>query len=199
VEAHAGYDPAGTVRQLVELGERTKNVEEALEALLKAQQIIETSDYWARSETRNRMRAELLLSLGRRYRQRRGGIHSDNLEDAVESFRSALAILEPSDRAIWIRAQYNLGVTLVDRLRGNRAENIEEAIKHFDAATSATSKERNHDEWAIAQRGMARVYQARIYGSRADNLEKALAGYKASEVDPGFWTGGLGGADAVPF
>jgi tetratricopeptide (TPR) repeat protein len=176
----ASSDPEATLRHLLDVGERSKNVKEALEALLKAQQLVETSDQSATFEPRYRIQVKLLLSLGRRYRQLRSGVRSDNLEHAITSFRSALAILDPGDRALWISTQYNLGMSFVDRIRGNRADNIEEAIEHFEAAVSASSKEREPDEWAIAQRGIARAYQTRIYGSRSDNLERALAGYKAS-------------------
>jgi CHAT domain-containing protein/tetratricopeptide (TPR) repeat protein len=102
------------------------------------------------------------------------------MEAAIKSFRSAVSKLPKDEPVIWARAQYNLGIALADRIRGNNAENIEDAIEAFQEAAAAVPKETYLDQWSVVQRGIARAYQSRILGSRADNLERALAGYKVA-------------------
>jgi CHAT domain-containing protein/tetratricopeptide (TPR) repeat protein len=167
--------------ELIELGEKSRDVEQAIGAINEALRLADESVRWALQKPRQQVRAELHVALGRKYRQRREGVHADNLEEAIKSFRSALSTLTSNGEPVLLaRAPYNLGVALADRIRGNTAENIEDAISAFQKAAAAVPKEKYPDQWIVTQRGMARAYQYRILGSRADNLERALAGYRLS-------------------
>ena len=67
-----------------------------------------------------------------------------------------------------------------DRIRGDRAENLEAAIAGYDAALEVFTREADPVGWAKTQMGRAIAYSVRIHGDRADNLETAIVGYDAA-------------------
>src|SRR5262249_5609897 len=78
--------------------------------------------------------------------------------------------------ALWI----GLGQAYQDRIQGNRADNLEEAITAYIQAQAIFTREFAPREWAHVQRSLADTYSKRIRGERVDNLEKAIAAYEAS-------------------
>ena len=66
------------------------------------------------------------------------------------------------------------------RIRGDRAANLEEAIRGYEAALEVRTREATPVDWATAQMNRATAYLSRIRGDRAANLEEAIRGYEAA-------------------
>ncbi|MCB1768480.1 MAG: CHAT domain-containing protein, partial [Candidatus Competibacteraceae bacterium] len=79
----------------------------------------------------------------------------------------------------WAMAQNNLANAYRDRIRGERAENLERAIQTYQQALQVRTREAFPTNWAATQNNLAVAYHDRIRGERAENLEQALA---ASEL-----------------
>jgi CHAT domain-containing protein/tetratricopeptide (TPR) repeat protein len=60
----------------------------------------------------------------------------------------------------------------------NRADNLEEAITHYQLALEVYTLKAFPQEWAMMQNNLAAVYSDRIRGERADNLEEAITHYQ---------------------
>ena len=56
-------------------------------------------------------------------------------------------------------AQNNLGTAYWDRIQGNRAENLEAAIKASEAALTVYTREAFPQEWAKTQNNLGIAYQ----------------------------------------
>jgi CHAT domain-containing protein/tetratricopeptide (TPR) repeat protein len=70
---------------------------------------------------------------------------------------------------------FGLGSAYVGRQQGVRADNIEVAIAHFEAALRIWTVETNPQDWARAHNNAGIAYWGRIRGMRADNQERAIA------------------------
>ncbi|MEQ8754765.1 MAG: CHAT domain-containing protein [Coleofasciculus sp. G1-WW12-02] len=71
--------------------------------------------------------------------------------------------------------QNNLAAAYSDRIRGDRAENLEVAITHYHQALLVYTQSDFPQDWAMIQNNLACVYYHRIRGDRAENLEVAIA------------------------
>ena len=69
---------------------------------------------------------------------------------------------------------------LSDRIRGDRADNLEKAIAAYEAALTVRTREALPRDWALTQNNLGIAYQNRIRGDRGDNLKKAIAAYEAA-------------------
>jgi CHAT domain-containing protein len=76
--------------------------------------------------------------------------------------------------------QNNLANAYGDRIRGERAENLERAIEFYEAALEVYTRTAFPQDWAMTQNNLANAYGDRIRGERAENLERAIASYKAA-------------------
>ena len=74
--------------------------------------------------------------------------------------------------------QSNLGAFYQDRIRGERAENLEEAIRHLEQALQVRTREAFPMEWAMTQSNLGNAYGNRIRGESAQNLEEAIRHYE---------------------
>jgi tetratricopeptide (TPR) repeat protein len=174
-------DAAARLGRLIDVGEKAKDVESAISAINDGLKLVDELQPWSLQRSRAHTKASLLVSLGRRYRQRRVGVHADNLEGAIASFQQALREVRQDDApALWCRIQYNLGMALADRAYGSSIDNIEASIAAFQIVEACYSEGEYSEQWSMLQRSIARAYYVRVQGSRADNLERALAGFKAS-------------------
>ena len=59
----------------------------------------------------------------------------------------------------WATAQNNLGTAYQDRIRGSRAENLEAAIKAFEAALTVRTREAFPQDWAMTQNNLGIAYR----------------------------------------
>lgn len=98
---------------------------------------------------------------------------------AAEAALATWPLDEPRER---VRAEirFELGSAYVSRPAGVRADNIEKAIPHLEAALSAWSREQDAQNWARAHNNVAIAYWGRIRGERADNQEQAIAHFEAA-------------------
>jgi CHAT domain-containing protein len=78
----------------------------------------------------------------------------------------------------WAMTQNNLGAAYRNRIRGDRAENLEKAIAAYQAALKVYTREAFPQDWAMTQNNLGAAYSDRIRGDRAENLEKAIAAYQ---------------------
>jgi hypothetical protein len=84
----------------------------------------------------------------------------------------------------WAQTQGNLGNAYRNRIRGDRADNLEKAIGANEAALTVLTREALPRAWADTQNNLALTYVDRIRGDRADNLEKASGAYEAALTVP---------------
>ncbi|WP_339401658.1 CHAT domain-containing protein, partial [Tychonema sp. BBK16] len=76
--------------------------------------------------------------------------------------------------------QNNLAAAYSNRIRGEKAENIELAIKSYTAALTIRTRDAFPQDWAMTQNNLAAAYSNRIRGEKADNIELAIASYTAA-------------------
>jgi len=74
--------------------------------------------------------------------------------------------------------QNNLASAYCDRIRGEKAENIEVAIAYFTAALTVYTRDAFPEYWAQTQNNLAIAYSNRIRGEKAENIEMATKCYK---------------------
>jgi CHAT domain-containing protein len=72
----------------------------------------------------------------------------------------------------------NLASAYQTRIHGTQADNVEKAIKYYQAVLQVITQKNMPVEWAMTINNMANAYGNRIRGVRADNLEYAINGYQ---------------------
>jgi tetratricopeptide (TPR) repeat protein len=105
----------------------------------------------------------------------------DNLELAIEAYRTALTVRTrervPRD---WAKTQNNLGVALAKLPTGDRAGNIQQAINAYRAALTVRTRENLPGQWARTQNNLGVALADLPTGDRAHNLRQAIACYQAA-------------------
>ena len=74
----------------------------------------------------------------------------------------------------WAGTMTNLGIAYWNRIRGERAENLEEAIGCCRQALDVTTRQSMPVEWATTMINLGNAYRDRIRGERAENVEEAI-------------------------
>eukprot|EP01051_Picozoa_sp_SAG22_P011717 SAG22_NODE_1153_length_5347_cov_16.898819_1_plen_1122_part_10 len=74
----------------------------------------------------------------------------------------------------WASAQMNLALINERRVRGNHAENLEAALRGYDAALTVWTRELFPTKWANTQKNMGIAFKNRLRGTREHNLNKAV-------------------------
>jgi len=119
-----------------------------------------------------RVHAEHRLGLAYRYRTR--GRTDDNIELAIRSFKSALAMMpdnsSPETRAN-ILAEY--GRALVRRIKGDRSQNVQQAIRQFGDAQKCFTKDARPKQWARLERDIGSAYIADTGRNNPEELRQA--------------------------
>jgi tetratricopeptide (TPR) repeat protein len=72
----------------------------------------------------------------------------------------------------------NLANAYYSRIRGERAENIEQAITSYQQALQVFTRQAFPENWARTQMNLANAYCDRIRGERAENIEQAITSYQ---------------------
>ncbi|MEH2000141.1 MAG: tetratricopeptide repeat protein [Nostoc sp.] len=75
----------------------------------------------------------------------------------------------------WATTQNNLANAYMERIKGDKAENIENAIAAYTAALTVYTPSAFPQQWALTQNNLANAYRERIKGDRAENIENAIA------------------------
>jgi CHAT domain-containing protein len=89
--------------------------------------------------------------------------------------------------------QCSLVEAYTERIKGEKAENLEQAIRCCTTVFEVYTKEAYPEGWAMAQHLLAKNYYSRIKGEREGNLEQAIRCYMAAlevytqEVYPEEW------------
>ena len=97
----------------------------------------------------------------------------------------------------WATTTMNLATAYSDRIRGDRAENLEQAITYYEQSLQVRTRAAMPVDWATTTMNLATAYSDRIRGDRAENLEQAITLLRAVVAgdDTGGHAGGLGDHD----
>ncbi|MEJ6483324.1 CHAT domain-containing tetratricopeptide repeat protein, partial [Nostoc punctiforme UO1] len=110
------------------------------------------------------------------------GSKANNMEIAITGYE-IIALTVYTRNAFpenWATTQNNLGNAYRNRIFGERAENIEEAIAAYSAALEVYTRSAFPVDWATTQNNLGNAYRNRIFGERAENIESAIAAYSAA-------------------
>jgi len=122
------------------------------------------------------------------------GKRANNLEIAIIGYQILLSNWEPGSEK-WAMIQNNLAAAYSDRIRGEKADNIELAIASYTAALSVLTCDAFAEKWARTQNNLANAYSNRIRGEKADNIELAIASFTHAltvltrDAFPEYWAG----------
>jgi hypothetical protein len=67
----------------------------------------------------------------------------------------------------WAGLQENLGVVHVNRIKGEQAENLEEAINYFQSALQIRTRDAFPVDWVRCQTHLGNAYKIRIFGDES--------------------------------
>jgi CHAT domain-containing protein/tetratricopeptide (TPR) repeat protein len=79
---------------------------------------------------------------------------------------------------LWAALQVELGNSLFQNPKGNRSDNLEQAIKAYQDALTVKTQEAMPVDWAMTMNNLGIAYRDRIRGEKADNLEQAIKAYQ---------------------
>ena len=97
----------------------------------------------------------------------------------IELCQRALRLVERDSQAqLWAALQGTLGNSYAQNPQGNRAENIEQAIHHYEQALSLFTRQAFSKEWVTTMNNLANAYSSRIKGERAENIGQAIRCYE---------------------
>jgi len=109
----------------------------------------------------------------------------------IDLLEAAKAIV--TDRVREASLNNSLGNTWWALPTGDRAENIEKAIRYYELALKVFTNEALPEQWATTQNNLGTAYSDRIRGERAENIERAIEHYtlalevRTREVFPEQW------------
>jgi len=104
---------------------------------------------------------------------------ANNQEIAIAGYGAVLHH-RPPQTELWAQTQNNLGAAYGNRIRGEKAENVEKAIAAYTAALEVYTPEAFPVQWAMTQNNLGNAYSDRIRGEKAENVEKAIEAYTAA-------------------
>lgn len=117
--------------------------------------------------------ADAMIALGSAHQKRRKGARRDNLEAALDCYRSVIEVCQDDPgRGQPVEAMRRLGQAYLDRTAGDRADNVEQAIKVFKDALGVLTPDST--AWPQVQHSLGVAYNTRKRGDRAENIELAL-------------------------
>ena len=147
-------------------GNQTEKIDKAISYCRSALEFFTKSSHpeeWAKTQA----------CLGRAYRDRRSEDTADDLERAINCLESALTVyLSPNVKA---GIQLNLAGTYLDRIRGDRINNVERVIALCDAALGTYTRDDFPERWAKLQSTLGKAFRTRIRGVRKENLDRSAA------------------------
>lgn len=110
------------------------------------------------------------------------GNRGNNLEIAIGGYRSVLQVYTYEKfPKYWVEIQNNLGNAYLERVYGERSENIENAIASYQAALKLKDRKAFSTlNWVELQNNLGNAYLERIAGDRAENIENAIVSYQAA-------------------
>ena len=151
-----------------------------------SEQIVSDSDEDAASESRNNEPANKLsippgLASEVMELQRLEALQQPDptvVEKFIGIYEGILSKLKPKEYIVFRAAvQAHLGKAYFDRIRGDKAENIETAIQHYSNALQVRTNEAYPVDWAETENNLGNAYFDRIRGDKAENIETAIQHY----------------------
>ncbi|PXF56543.1 MAG: hypothetical protein C4B59_16740, partial [Candidatus Methanogaster sp.] len=119
-----------------------------------------------------------------------------DIEQSIHHFRQTLeTYTREAFPENWAMTRNNLANAYSDRIRGERAENIDLAIEHYNQALEVYTREAFPEDWAMTRNNLANAYSNRIRGERAENIDLAIEHYNQAlevytrEAFPEKWAG----------
>jgi CHAT domain-containing protein/tetratricopeptide (TPR) repeat protein len=116
----------------------------------------------------------------------------------IELHRYALALVNRDQQPeLWGTLHNDMANRLLANPQGIRADNIEQAIGHYQQALEVFTRHTFPIPWAVAHNNLGDAYCLRILGEHADNLEQAIGHYQQTlevakrDVHPDGWAGTL--------
>lgn len=158
-------------------GDTVENQERSIQGYEAALEVWNPIDHpfnWATAQT------NLAITLCRRIR----GSRAENVENAIAGFERALeaqakAKLPPARKYEFVSSlNLNLAHAYLERVRGSRSQNVEQAIRHCEAALELLSPSLTPVEWADAQSSLGNALLERSEGDRSNNIEAAINHYR---------------------
>jgi tetratricopeptide (TPR) repeat protein len=151
---------------------RAQKIEEALALAVPA------NPWPFREPTRDDLLGRMWGQLANEYRRVEGANRPAALERGLTAYQQALTHIKGGPDLA--RVHYGLGQIYLDRIPGERAQNIEKAIAAFNAASAIATKVSAPSHWGSIQVGLSKAYWHRIEGRRADNLELSIRAAEAA-------------------
>src|SRR5262245_29516847 len=151
---------------------RAQKIEEALALAVPA------NPWPFREPARDDLLGRMWGQLANEYRRVEGANRPAALERALTAYQQALNHIKGG--ADLARVHYGLGQVYLDRIPGERAQNVERAIAAFNAASVIATKQSSPSHWGSIQVGLSKAYWHRIEGRRADNLELSIQAAEAA-------------------
>lgn len=121
---------------------------------------------------------------------------AENIEETIACCQTALKVLNrDANSELWAEIQNLLGIAYGQRIKGDKAENLEVAIDAFEKALQVVTREDEDspEGWGKIQNNLGLAYRDRIWGDKAENLERAIAAHQAAlqvrtrDVCPKLW------------
>lgn len=101
------------------------------------------------------------------------------IEDAIRCAEADLACYPSESHPLeWAHAHLRIAVAYMKRAHGQRVDNIELTIHHFQLALEVFTQTASPVRWATIQANLGQAYSLRILGDRGSNLERAIAHYR---------------------
>ncbi|NEO94705.1 MAG: CHAT domain-containing protein, partial [Moorea sp. SIO3G5] len=75
----------------------------------------------------------------------------------------------------WAMTQHNLGNAYLNRITGDQAQNLEDAIPCYQSALEVSTHDAFPVDWAKTQNNLGIAYNNRITGHKTENLDDAIA------------------------
>ena len=90
--------------------------------------------------------------------------------------RAALRLVKSDTQPqLWAYLHFRLAISSAQSLQGESADNLEQAISHYEQALEVFTCQNFPEQWALTQNNLATAYRERIRGEHADNLEQAIS------------------------
>jgi|GEM_PF-1663677 len=102
----------------------------------------------------------------------------------VELCRAALErVPREQNPMLWAMLNGELANALNQNPQGSRADNLEQAIYHYEQIQQVYTRAAFPEDWAMTQNNLALAYADRIRGERADNLKEAIRHYEQALLE----------------
>ena len=160
------YGKSATLHNMAQIFVTRGDLDRALQLYQESLALEEQlGDVYGKSATLNNM-AQIFVTRG-------------DLDRALQLYQESLALKEQlGDVYGMATTQNNLAAAYAQRIRGDRAENIEQAIFHYQQALEVYTRQAYPEQWATTQNNLANAYSDRIRGDRAENIEQAIFHYQ---------------------